>query len=684
MKQNTRTYYIAYRILLFAVATLAVVYFFPKEAQNSYTYEKDHPWTYSLLTAPFDIPVEKDSVTRRAILDSIDATFEPVYYRDLEVGNNIVSNYASLLNRYADRLKLNATDRLRLVNEIKAIYSAGVVDPQSYAAIRSGNMDAVRMIHDNVAMSVPTAGYSSARSAYARLDSIFHEPRFRAAMNATRLSERLQPNILLDSVETSRIHSEVYQKAVAATEVVQKGERIIDKGELVTPRLYSVLKRYEEMTRERGANTGTSLYNPILGQILYISMLFGGLYAFLFYFRPRVFASWRKLTFLTVGIVAFALFAFALSARWRYGLWVTPFALLPVLVLIFVDSRTAFFTHITSVLLCALIAPFPLEFIFMQISAGVTAIVSLKELSKRSQLVRTAFFVFVAYALSYTAVELMHNGTWQSLSIAVFGWLGVNSLLISFGYIMVFMVEKLFGFTSLVTLVELCDINNPILRELSEECPGTFQHSMAVSNLASAAASRIGADLQLVRVGALYHDIGKIDNPAFFTENQHGVNPHDALSPEQSARIVIGHVADGLRRADRAKLPAVVTDFISQHHGRGKARYFYTTCCNQHPGEEVDPEPFTYPGPNPQSREASILMMADSVEAASRSLKDHSAEAIDNLVNRIIDSQVAEGLHSESDLSFADVKKIKETFSRRLRSMYHARVSYPDAVKPQS
>ncbi len=233
-----------------------------------------------------------------------------------------------------------------------------------------------------------------------------------------------------------------------------------------------------------------------------------------------------------------------------------------------------------------------------------------------------------------------------------------------------------------MTLVALSHNNNKLPRARSEECPGTFQHSMAVSNLASAAASRIGANVQLVRTGALYHDIGKIDNPAFFTENQHGVNPHDALDPIQSARIVTNHVTDGLRRADKAKLPQVIRDFITEHHGRGTARYFYTTYCNQHPDEEVDIRQFQYPGPNPRSRETSILMMADAIEASSRSLKDHTPEAISALVNRIIDTQIAEGLHNDSPLSFRDIRDIKDVFISRLRTMYHSRISYPDAKKP--
>ncbi|MDE7152637.1 MAG: HDIG domain-containing protein, partial [Candidatus Amulumruptor sp.] len=302
-------------------------------------------------------------------------------------------------------------------------------------------------------------------------------------------------------------------------------------------------------------------------------------------------------------------------------------------------------------------------------------------LTKRSELIRAAALVFAAYAVSFVAMEIIQSGTLAHLGVRMFGYFGINAVFISFAYIFMFVLEKIFGFTSRVTLVELSDINHPLLRELSEECPGTFQHSMAVSTLATAAANRIGAKVQLVRAGALYHDIGKIANPAFFTENQHGVNPHDALDPLQSAKIVISHISEGLKRAEKAKLPAVLRDFIVQHHGRGTARYFYTTYCNSHPGEQVDPAPFTYPGPNPTTREASILMMADAVEAASRSLSDHSPEAITALVNRIIDSQVDEGLHRDSPISFRDISEIKDTFISRLGTMFHGRIPYPERKK---
>ncbi|MDE6157201.1 MAG: HDIG domain-containing protein, partial [Muribaculaceae bacterium] len=355
--------------------------------------------------------------------------------------------------------------------------------------------------------------------------------------------------------------------------------------------------------------------------------------------------------------------------------------IVPILVLVFFDGRTALFVTGVLSLICAGVTTFALEFLFLQFCAGTAAVFSLRELSRRAQLLRTSGVVAVSYLLAYLSLELLMNGSVEGFTWRMAAILVVNAALTSMAYILMFAVERMFGFISVVTLVELADINNPLLLRLSNECPGTFQHAIAVSNLASDAAQRIGANVQLVRAGALYHDVGKLSNPAFFTENQHGVNPHDTLPPERSAAIVINHVADGLKLAERAGLPAVIRSFISEHHGAGMAKYFYITACKQHPDEEVDKAPFTYPGPNPRSRETSVLMMADSVEAASRSLQSHTREAITELVNRIIDGQIADGLHNESTLAFRDVEVIKEAFIKRLMTIYHSRIAYPTTPK---
>ncbi len=667
---------------LFVCSVVLIIYFQPETDENHYVYEVSRPWNYPLLTAPYDIPIHLDSISVRKVKDSIDQTFDPVYTRDTGMELRVENDYARRLSNHAsssdERKSLNL-----LISQLKILYNRGIVDQATYAEIEAGRMPRVRFIVNNSAIPASTSGYMSVRQAYAALDSALRQHNLQGTLSPAELAAALQPNIIYDSIESGRILQQLYQKAMAPVGVIQQGERIIDQGDIVTPQLESILNTYEQLQQERSQAAVTSHFYPLLGQVMYVVILLSALYVFLAFFRPDYFASVRMMTFLMVTLTAFTLVSFIMNATLASGLYVMPLTILPIMVLIFADSRTAMFIFMIMVLIIATAAAAPLEFVMVEFVAGVAAITSIRELSKRSHLVRTAVFIFLAYSVSYVSFELLHLGTLDKLTPHMFVAFGFNALLISFAYFLIFIFEKLFGFTSRVTLVELSDINNPILRELSEECPGTFQHCMAVSNLASAAAVRIDANVQLVRAGALYHDIGKINNPAFFTENQHGVNPHDVLDPVQSARIVINHVTDGLKMADRHKLPQVIRNFISEHHGNGIAKYFYNTYCQAHPDENVDPAPFTYPGPNPRSRETSLLMMADAVEAASRSLKDHSAQAIANLVDRIIDQQIADGLHNDSPLSFRDIKIVKDIFTQRLRTLYHSRVSYPEAVKPQ-
>lgn len=668
------------QILLFIGAVFLMIYFQPRVDENHYIYEVGRPWSYPLLTAPFDIPVHLDSVSARLVKDSIDATFQPIYRRNTSMELAVENDYARRLNSKSRTPEAKRSLQVILAR-LKKLYDRGIVDQATHAEIKAGKMPTVRFIVNNSAIAASTGGYMSVREAYADLDSVLRHNHLQEVLSPAELASALQANILYDSIESGRILQQMYQKAMAPVGVVQQGERIVDQGEIVTPQLYSILHTYEEMLAERASTTVNGSFYPLVGQILYTIVLLGAVYVYLFFFRRDYLENTRVMTFLMVLLTGFTLIAFLMDTAVNNGLYVMPLTILPIMVLIFTDSRTAMFVFFVETLICANLAASPLEFISVEFVAGVAAITSIRELSKRSHLVRTALAVFVAYALTYTAVEVMHLGTVTRVDPTMFAAFGFNALLISFAYFLIFIFEKVFGFTSRVTLVELSDINNSVLRELSEECPGTFQHSMAVSNLASFAAARIGANVQLVRAGALYHDIGKINNPAFFTENQYGVNPHDVLDPRQSARIVINHVADGLKRAEKSKLPEVIRSFITEHHGHGLTKYFYNTYCQQHPDEDVDPAPFTYPGPNPRSRETSLLMMADAVEAASRSLTDHSAEAITSLVNKIIDSQIDEGLHNDSPISFREIKIVKDSFVQRLRTIYHSRVQYPEAVK---
>jgi putative nucleotidyltransferase with HDIG domain len=464
--------------------------------------------------------------------------------------------------------------------------------------------------------------------------------------------------------------------------MVQAGERIVDRGEVVDHATWNMLRSLKTVHESKSAGNRQLIW---IGQLV---LLFGillccGLY--MATFCPEIFFRQGNLLFTLLCMLACCLLSEIFVRHDLFNLYILPFAIVPIVVRTFFNSHTALFTHLITVVLCSLLAPFPHEFLLLQILAGVVVIFSLKELTQRSQLVKCSICVFATYALGYLSLSLYQEGDLGKIRWIMFLYFGINLILLLFSYTLIYIVEKLFGYTSPITLIELSNINTPILKKLSETCPGTFQHSLQVSILASAAGSEIGADTQLIRTGALYHDIGKMTHPALFTENQKGgVNPHQDMPFEKSAQLIINHVAEGIRIAEKASLPKSVTDFIRTHHGTGKTKYFYNSFRNAFPDTPVDEKLFTYPGPNPFSKETAILMMADSVEAASRSLSEYTEEKLQAQVDKLVDSQLADGLLKNAPLTFHEIEVIKTSFVEKLKTMYHTRISYPDlaATKP--
>lgn len=665
--------YVLLRAALFLVGVFIVVYFLPRIDTVKLSYDAGRPWVHPMLMAPFDIPVYRDTVSTRVLIDSINREFEPVY----TVTTAPADTLKSLINRDTH---LSLRQRSHLRASIDTLYARGIAEVETARIIKDSESGTIRTIQGRNLRHLPADKVLTRREAYALIDSLEHDPAIREALQRMQFTRYLEPNLSLDSVATSRLYNECIQPITSAISVIQQGERIIDRGDIVTPQLDMILSTYEGMAADKYSVTLAERLYILTGQILMSCIIMVLLFSYLYTFRRDIFDSMRSLTAMLSLMLGFYVLSVIAIDALTMGIFIIPFAMVIILMVVFFDPATALFAYVIEILACACLTTFPLEFIFIEFTVGTVTIFSIRDLSKRSQLLRAAVIAFVTYVLSYLAIEMMATATINSFSWRIIGYFAINMVLINFAYILIFVYEKLFGLISSVTLVELTDINNPLLKQLSEQCPGTFQHSMSVSNLAATAATRIGANVQLVRAGALYHDIGKINNPAFFTENQYGVNPHDALSPEQSARVLHNHVLDGIKLASREKLPRVVTDLIAQHHGAGKAKYFYTKYQQQHPDEAIDDAIFCYPGPNPQTREASLLMMADSVEAASRSMKDHSPEAIKNIVDRIVDGQVEDGLHRESPLSFRDIQLAKDSFVSRLRTMYHSRVAYPAAT----
>lgn len=447
---------------------------------------------------------------------------------------------------------------------------------------------------------------------------------------------------------------------------------------MVDEEQYQMLTSYRNELSKRIDERGIQM--TIAGQVLLVTLLIGAFLVYLINYRRTLLYERNKLLFLATQLVIFPGMASWIMTSGG-GLMIIPFAMAPVMISVFLDARTAFMTHLVIILITSLVVPDPFIFVLLQLTAGIAAIYSLTELTERSQIFRVALVAILCYSFVFFGYELITKSALIMLNKRIFTHFLLNGVLLLFTYPLMLLYEKLFRFTSDVTLMELSNFNIKLLRQLSENAPGTFQHSIQVSNLAAAAANKVGGSSLLVRTGAMYHDIGKLENPIFFTENQGTTNPHACLPYEKSAQIIISHVHDGLRLADKHHLPEAIKDFIRTHHGLSKAKYFYISYQNEHPGEEVDASLFTYPGPNPHSVETAILMMADAVEAASRSLPEYTEEAIANLVDRLIDGQMGEGYFEECPLTFKDISDIKAVFKEKLRTIYHTRITYPELKK---
>ncbi|MDE6255167.1 MAG: HDIG domain-containing protein [Muribaculaceae bacterium] len=668
-------------LLLGAVALILFV--LPREDHQSYSYEENQPWRYQLLTAEIDIPILPDSSYSKKMQDSIERNFIPFVRLNEEAAQQNIDRFRKSVAGTASAQETEIITRL-----LQDVYKTGVIDAKTYDHIRNQKIPKVRLIKDeqgsNTAETLVATEMLSPSRAYEHIDSLYnatvglpHDKPLEGEI-AKSLNVCLLPNYVSDPETDGKFLDEEFVVAKGALGMIKKGQRIVDRGEIVTPQIYTNLNTYmDRMAKENEKNSKVHTYFYV-GKGLYILIWLLLLYFYLATYRKRFYGSEKKMVFLTTFITLFVVFAVLMFEYFATGIYLVPFAAIPVIILVFFDTRTAIFSLITAVMISALVAVYPLQFIFLELLVGLVAAFSIQQLTQRSQLLRTALFTFLAYCIGYLVMILISDGVLSNFQWRMIGTFTVNAVMLSFAYVLILVVERLFGFTSMVTLVELSDINNKILRRLAEEAPGTFQHSMQVSTLASEAARAIGANTQLVRTGALYHDIGKMESPVFFTENQHGVNPHVGLNPETSAQKIISHVTGGLALATKLKLPKVIRDFISEHHGRSVTRYFYNTAVNENPDKKIDRTRFQYPGPNPQSRETAILMMADAVEAASRSLKDYTPESINALVDKIIDGQASEGLFKEAPISFKDVEKVKETFKKRLGTIYHSRVAYPE------
>lgn len=669
-----------YKSLIFIATVSVIVYFLPNEGKFNYQFDINKPWKYGLLQASFDFPIYKNDMQVQKEQDSILATYQPYFHIEKNAEKEMIERLREDYNKTL-RHSLPGTDYIRYIERmLKERYRNGIIAGNDLTRMEEDSITAIRTVEQNTATSRPVGQLYTVKDAYEYLLNADTTHYKKKVLQQCNLNNYITPNLIYDEAKSEAAQKDLLSNISYANGFVLNGQKIIDRGEIVNEQTYNIL----ESLRKEWEKRSDSLQEKRLtlaGQILYVGIFLFCFMVYLDLFRADYYERKGSLSLLFALIVLFPVIASVMVSQSLSSIYIVPFAMIPIIVRIFLDSRTAFMAHVTIILLCSITLRFPHEFILLQVVAGMVSIYSLRELSQRSQLLRTALVVFASYALLYFAFELIHEDDLTKLNTRMYIYFMINGILLLFAYPLLFILEKTFGFTSNVTLVELSNINNSLLREMSEIAPGTFQHSLQMANLAAEAANKIGAKSQLVRTGALYHDIGKMVNPAFFTENQSGVNPHKSLNYEQSAQVIISHITDGLKLAEKHNLPKVIKDFISTHHGRGLTKYFYISYKNEHPDEEVDAEKFRYPGPNPFTKEQAILMMADSVEAASRSLPEYTEESIGTLVDKIIDAQVAEGFFKECPITFKDIALVKALFKEKLKTMYHTRISYPELKK---
>lgn len=681
-KTNQRFSYknLIYQSLIFIATVSVIVYFLPNEGKFNYQFDINKPWKYGLLQASFDFPIYKNDIQVQKEQDSILADYQPYFQIDKEAEKNVLSKLREDYNKTL-RHSLPGTDYVRYIERtLKALYEDGIIAGNDLKRMEEDSIIAIRLVDKNVATSRFIDQLYTVKEAYEYLLNADTTHYKKKILQQCNLNDYITPNLVYDEEKSEAAQKDLLSNISWANGFVLNGQKIIDRGEIVDEQTYNILESLRKEWEKRSDSVQEKRLT-LAGQILYVGIFLFCFMAYLELFRADYYERKGTLTLLFALIVFFPVLSSIMVEQNLSSIYVVPFAMIPIIVRVFLDSRTAFMAHVTIILLCSITLRFPHEFILLQVVAGMVAIYSLRELSQRSQLLRTALVVFISYALLYFAFELIHEDDLTKLNTRMYIYFMINGILLLFAYPLLFLLEKIFGFTSDVTLVELSNINNSLLREMSEVAPGTFQHSLQMANLAAAAANKIGGKSQLVRTGALYHDIGKMVNPAFFTENQSGVNPHKSLSYEQSAQVIISHITDGLKLAEKHNLPKVIKDFISTHHGRGLTKYFYISYKNEHPDEEVDQEKFRYPGPNPFTKEQAVLMMADSVEAASRSLPEYTEESISTLVDKIIDTQVSEGYFKECPITFKDIATVKALFKEKLKTMYHTRISYPELRK---
>ena len=661
---------------LFIALVAIIVQLFPKDKQFKYQYEIGKPWSYELMTAAYDFPIYKTEKQLDADKKELMENYSPYF----QVDENVA---AQQLNRWRSDWKLkNNTDPKYFAfveRKLKTIYENGIISSLMYDRMKSKGYKSIVVVKPSrLTENVSIDELHTPKTAYEEI--LMDKPYFISdgELSNFNLNLYLVENLRYDSITSEAVKKDMFKNLSLTSGMVQTGERIIDRGEIVTPGTYAILNSMK-IESEKRKSVFEESYLVLIGEIIIIFMLILLLTFYLYLFRPYIFGTSKNLVFIALMILLIVGLSSLVLRFSSLSIYIVPFALLPIIIRVFFDSRTALFAHIITVLIISFMVDNPFLFIILQITAGMTAVTGLKDMTQRSQLTQTALYIFLSYTIMYLSSEFIAEGDIARIHFLPIINFALSSLLLLFAYVLIYILEKIFGLISAITLVELTNINSDLMMKFAEQAPGTFQHSLQVSNLATEAAKKINANSLLVRTGALYHDIGKMKNPQYFIENQEGgKNPLLEMSYEDAAKAVVSHIADGVAIAKKYRLPDQIVGFITTHQGRTKTKYFYNSYVNANPGVIPDENVFMYPGPIPFSKETAILMMADAVEARSRTLGEYTEKSISEMVENMIDSQIADGQLKDAPISFRDVETVKKVFTEKIKNIYHNRITYPE------
>lgn len=666
------------RIGIIAVTVTLIVWFLPRKEEMRFRYDIGKPWMYNSFIAKFEFPIYKTDEAIKKEQDSLMQQFQPYYNFSADIEKKEIDKF---LYDYRDGIAGLPNDyKYTIIDRLHRLYQAGIISVPEYNEVSQDSTNMIRVVKGKEAQSTQINCIFSTIGAYEKLFMDEKLAPQRQLLQRCNLNNYIVPNLVYDKDRSETERNDLLSGIPIASGMVMSGQKVIDRGDIIDDYAYRVLSSFEKEMKRRSA-TSAEITSTTIGQTIFVTIMVVLFTLYLALFRKDYFGKQRSILMLYSMITIFPILVSLMMEHNFFSVYIIPFTMAAIFIRVFMDSRTAFISQATMVLICAAAVKYQYEFIIIQLVAGLVAIYSLRELSNRAQVFKTALLVTIASCAVYFAMQLMQNNDITKLDHAMYYHFVINGIFLLLAYPLMYLIEKTFGFVSNVTLFELSNTNKGLLRKLSEVAPGTFQHSITVGNLAAEIANKIVANSLLVRTGALYHDIGKMVNPVFFTENQAGVNPHENMGCKESARIIIGHVTEGVKLAEKANLPNSMKNFILTHHGLGVTKFFYVKYKNDHPDEDVDINQFTYPGPNPFTREQAILMMADTIEAASRSLTVYTEESISELVEKLIDQQVSEGFFKECPITFRDIAQAKQVAIERLKSIYHTRIQYPELKK---